>query len=144
MWAAVCLSKSAQNQFIVNTCQYIYLHWGNGFCWLFSSRLMPVCQICKSHATATLFLAQEKGVTAVLKNVCVSQPPDSICRQGYETETFLPGKKFRLVSQMTVSSSSKLLGMLLCSAFGNKETSSKKAKKSNSVGLPSYFPVVAG
>lgn len=51
-------------------------------------------------------------------------------------------KKFRLVFQMTASFSYKLFGMLLCLAFGNKETSSKKA--SNSAGLPSYLHVVAG
>lgn len=89
MWDAVCLSKSAQNQFIVNTCQYIYLHWGNGFCWLFSTGLMPLCQICKSNVTTTVFLAEEIwAVTGVPKNVCLSLSPDSIYRHGYEIVAF--------------------------------------------------------
>lgn len=50
---------------------------------------MPVCQICKSNVTTTVFLAEEiRAVTAVLKNVCLSQSPDSICRQGYEIAAF--------------------------------------------------------
>lgn len=51
-------------------------------------------------------------------------------------------KKFRLVFQMTESFTYKLFGMLLCLAFDNKETSSKKAW--NSAGLPRYLQVVDG
>lgn len=50
---------------------------------------MPVCQICKSNVTTTVFLAEEiRAVAGVPKNVCSSLSPDSIYRHGYEIVAF--------------------------------------------------------
>lgn len=161
MWAAVCLSKSAQNQFIVNTCQYIYLHWENGFCWLFSTRLMPVCQIRKSNITTTVLLAGEiRAVTAGLKTVCLSQSPDSTGRQGYEIAAFFQRSNGDIQASLYWSHFRRLRGgagestlswlsllaiscpeMLLCSAFGNNQRSSKQAP--SAAELPSCLQVVS-
>lgn len=161
MWAAVCLSKSAQNQFIVNTCQYIYLHWENGFCWLFSTRLMPVCQIRKSNITTTVFLADEiRAVTAGLETVCLSPSPDSIRRQRYKIAAFfqrsngeiqagLYWRRFRRLRSGAGESTLSWLSLLaiscpemvLCSAFGNNERSSKQAP--NAAELPSCLQVIS-
>lgn len=64
---------------------------------------MPVCQICKSHATTTLFLAEENGaVTTVLKKSAFQRHLTAFADRGMRLQLSFQGGNEEIQAGLSV------------------------------------------